>query len=192
MKPSRTPVRRGPFQVNASGGQWWPLDPRPEDFAIGDIAHHLSMICRYGGAPTSFYSVAEHSVLVSQHVPLELALHGLLHDAAEAVVGDAIKPIKMLAEWKAVRRVEDLNFQSICEAFGLEWNAEIEHVVAEVDRRIVIDECLAVIANGADYLTLKGYDLSERLDADVVAYSPERAEVMFLLRWEELTVGSRP
>ena len=192
MKPSRTPVRRGPFQVNASGGQWWPLDPRPEDFAIWDIAHHLSNICRYGGAPTSFYSVAEHSVLVSQHVPLELALHGLLHDAAEAVVGDAIKPIKMLAEWKAVRRVEDLNFQSICEAFGLEWNAEIEHVVAEVDRRIVIDECLAIIPNGADYLHLKGYDLSERLDADVVAYSPERAEVMFLLRWEELTLGSRP
>jgi hypothetical protein len=178
--------RKGPFQVNASGGRWWPLDPRPDDFAMEDIGHHLAMICRYGGAPRFFYSVAEHSVLVSRHVPPELALHGLLHDAAEAVVGDTIKPIKVLSEWDAVRRIEDRNFRAICTRFGLDWSPEIEAIVSDVDRRLVIDECLALIPNGADYLRSKGCDLSEALGAEVLGYTPERAECAFLLRWWEL------
>lgn len=180
--------RNGPFQVNASGGQWWPLDPRPEDFSIEDIAHHLAQICRYGGAPRHFYSVAEHSVIVSYHVPPPLALHALLHDAAEAIVGDTIKPIKMLAEWEPVRRVEDQNFQALCQRFGLEWSPEIDEVVGEIDGRLVIDECLALIPRGEDYLRLKGYDLGQALGADIAAYSPERAEVAFLLRWHQLTL----
>lgn len=180
--------RRGPFQVNASGGRWWPLDPRPEDFSIEDIAHHLAMICRYGGATRYFYSVAEHSVLVSRHVPPHLALHGLLHDMAEAVVGDTIRPIKTLPEWEAVRRVEHQNFRALCQRFSLEWSQEIEDVVSDVDHRLVIDECLTLIPFGEDYLRLKGYDLSKALGADIVGYSPERAEVAFLLRWHELTL----
>ena len=180
--------RRGPFQVNASGGRWWPLDPRPEDFSFGDVAHHLAMICRYGGAVREFYSVAEHSVLVSQHVPPELALHGLLHDMAEAVVGDTIKPIKTLPEWDAVREVEERNFRALCTAFALEWTEEIGAIVSEVDKRIVIDECLALIVNGEDYLQLKGYPLDQALGADIAAYQPAMAEVVFWLRWEELTL----
>lgn len=179
--------RRGPFQVNASGGRWYPLDPRPEDFSIEDIAHHLAMICRYGGAPRHYYSVGEHSVLVSRHVPAELALFGLLHDAAEAVVGDTIKPIKILREWEAVRRVEALNDTAIARRFGLKWTPAIAEVVAEIDRCLVIDECLALIPSGAEYLVGKGYNLADRLGADVAAYSPERAEVAFMLRWAELT-----
>lgn len=136
-------------------------------------------------------SVAEHSVLVSQHVPPELALHGLLHDAAEAVVGDTIKPIKTLPEWEAVREVEERNFRAICFAFDLEWTPEIADVVMEVDRRIVIDECLALIPNGEKYLALKGYDLTQVLGADIAAYQPAMAKVAFLLRWEELTVERR-
>lgn len=181
--------RTGPFRVNASGGQWWPLDPRPDDFSIEDIAHHLALTCRYGGATRFFYSVAEHSVLVSYHVPPHLALHGLLHDAAEAVVGDTIQPIKMLPEWEAVRRVEDLNFRAICRRFGLAWGSEIDEVVGEVDRRLVTDEVEALIPGGAAYLEQKGWPMGERLGADVVAYSPERAEVAFMLRYLELTEG---
>ena len=155
-----------------------------------DIGHHLAMICRYGGASRFFYSVAEHSVEVSRHVPAELALHGLLHDAAEAIVGDTIKPIKMLPAWEAVRQVEDLNFRAICTRVGLEWSPEIEAIVSEVDRRIVVDECLVLIPSGAGYLRGKGYDLSERIGADIIGFSPERAKVSFLLRWWEL-VGER-
>lgn len=179
--------RQGTFHVNASGGRWWPLDPRPEDFDIETIAHHLAMTCRYNGATRFFYSVAEHSVLVSRHVPRHLAVYGLLHDAAEAVVGDTIHPIKVLPAWKVVRRIEDINFQAICTRFGLEWDAEVEGIVHEVDTRIVTDECRALIPGGAEYLKAKRWE-HEALGADIVGYSPERAKVAFLLRWHELVM----
>lgn len=67
-----------------SGALYWPMDPRPEDVNILDIAHSLSMQCRYTGHVSKFYSVAEHSVHVSNIVPKELAMCGLLHDATEA------------------------------------------------------------------------------------------------------------
>jgi uncharacterized protein len=76
--------------------------PRPEDIDIRDIAHALSQICRYGGHCHKFYSVAEHSLLVADVIeanyasfkPIELA--GLLHDAAEAYLGDLITPLKKI------------------------------------------------------------------------------------------------
>ncbi len=180
--------RQGPFQVNASGGRWWPLDPRPEDFEIGDIAHHLAMSCRYGGATRFFYSVAEHSVLVSRFVPPEFALHALLHDAAEAVVSDVIRPLKTLPAFDEFRRVEAVVADRIAQRFGLVWSPEAHALVDAIDRRIPIDECLALIPNGEEYLRAKGYDLTQKLGADVAAFSPERAEIAFLLRFEELSL----
>ena len=71
-----------------------PLDLTPQDVDIRDIAHHLSNMCRWQGATRHFYSVAEHCVHVSRLVPTGYALLALLHDAAEAYMGDAIRPIK--------------------------------------------------------------------------------------------------
>lgn len=63
------------------------------------IAHHLSQLCRYAGATTRFYSVAEHAVLVSRRLraqgyDVSVQLAGLHHDDAEAFLGDVGSALK--------------------------------------------------------------------------------------------------
>lgn len=89
-----TTARKGDWMQTFTGRQYWPLDPRAGDVDIDDIAHHLAMICRFCGACSRHYSVAEHSVYVSRLVPPELALPALLHDASEAYCNDIVRPVK--------------------------------------------------------------------------------------------------
>jgi hypothetical protein len=76
-----------------TGRRFYPCDPRPEDVDIIDIALALGNMSRYLGH-CRFYSVAEHSVMVSHVVPSGFELEGLLHDAEEAYVHDFIRPWK--------------------------------------------------------------------------------------------------
>jgi 5'-deoxynucleotidase YfbR-like HD superfamily hydrolase len=70
-------------------------NPQPdEDISIVDIARGLSHCCRFAGQLRDFYSVAQHSVLVSTLVESNLRLSALLHDASEAYIGDLSRNLK--------------------------------------------------------------------------------------------------
>lgn len=105
------------------GRAFYPLDPRPEDLDIDDIAHALSMVCRFGGHCRKFYSVAEHSVRVADAVRAEGtrrdAFHALLHDASEAYLGDIVWPLKQADEMRGYKAIERALEACIAKRFGL-------------------------------------------------------------------------
>ena len=80
----------------ASGRAFYPLDPRPKDVCIEDIAHALSMSCRFNGHTRELYSVAQHCVLGALWMEgsREERLAFLLHDATEAYLPEVTRPVK--------------------------------------------------------------------------------------------------
>lgn len=112
-----------------SSGRYYDL-AEPGPLTIEEVAHALAHICRFTGHCKDFYSVAQHSVLVSYLVPPEHSLQGLLHDAVEAVVGDMASPLKALVpEYKAIEvRCE----QAILAGFGLAWPLHDEVKTADL------------------------------------------------------------
>lgn len=89
-----SPKRIGDFIITYTGLRCHPLDPRPEEICLEDIATALSNECRYGGHIVPLFSVGQHSVLVAMHLPHWLRKVGLMHDAAEAYLKDIPRPIK--------------------------------------------------------------------------------------------------
>lgn len=129
--------RPGDFMQTFSGRKFWPLDPRSDEVHIEDIAHALSMQCRYGGHCTRFYSVAEHSVLMARtFANRDLALWALLHDAAEAYVADVPRPLKRFLP--GYKEAENKVMAAICDRFGLPH--EMPERVKYADECILADE----------------------------------------------------
>ena len=120
------------------------IDPDPNDIDIVDIAHALSHECRYGGHVGDFVSVAQHSVLVSQHCESDDALWGLLHDASEAYLGDIVKPLKITGAFRQYRGLERRMQAAICAHFGLPALEPLS--VRRVDKALVAIEARDLIA----------------------------------------------
>jgi 5'-deoxynucleotidase YfbR-like HD superfamily hydrolase len=161
-----------------SGGTFSFSSPNPEDIRIGDIAHALSLQCRFNGHVNDFYSVAEHSVLVSDILmrrtqnPLS-ALSGLLHDAAEAYIGDVVSPLKhLLTEYLEYEKIVE---RCISARFGVPFPHS--YLIREADKEALAHE----FANLAPFA--KGGQRKKSL-------SPAESEALFLDRFEKLKSAS--
>lgn len=176
-------TRFGDWLQTYSGGRIYPLDPRPEEIHIEDIAHALSLLCRFGGHCTEFYSVAQHSVVVSRIVPPPLALQGLLHDASEAYIVDVPRPIKRDEGMSFYRFAERQLQAAIYRRFGL---SEEDHAdIKLADNRALAQEHRDLMATCPhDWPSLDGL---EPLPFVLSAWSPAIAERVFLETFRELT-----
>jgi hypothetical protein len=177
-------MRHGHFIQTYTGITYYPADPRPLDVCIEDIAHALSMLCRYTGHCKFFYSVAEHSMrvadLVSLHGP-EVEIQALLHDAAEAYCNDISRPLKRSLH--DYRIVESLNDIAVRDRFDL----PIKHdpLVKEADNDMLHCEYRALMKNPLP----EGIPGVFRRDVCIIGYSPEYAEEKFLNRFHHLYKG---
>lgn len=147
---------------------------------IKEIAHALSNLCRFNGHCRFFYSVAEHCVNVSKHAPDEFALWGLLHDAAEAYVGDHVTPLKTQQQ-KEIER--DIN-ERIALAFNLQF--PIPKEIHEIDLRMLATEAYELMPSKGTYWSLL-IDVPRIDDVSIAGREPWFAKEEFLLRFEELT-----
>lgn len=154
----------------------------PEQCAIDIevIAHALSNQCRFGGHCREFYSVAQHSVLVSYLVPAEHALKALLHDAAEAYLVDVPSPIKPLIPGYSVleRRVHEAVFA----AFGL--TPELPPEVRHCDLVALATEKRDLMPEDGPWALLEGVSTDPY---EIVPLMSQTAKKLFLDRFYELT-----
>lgn len=179
-----TPSTHTDWIQTFTGKQFFPFNPQPEQIDILDIAHALSNLCRYGGHTESFYSVAQHSYLVSLIVPREDALRGLLHDASEAYLIDVPRPIKHHAAMQPYRETEDLILTTIYHRFGLVTLDPPSIKIADREMLRTEQRDLMKPAPVAWQDSREG----ARTDFDIIPWTPDYAEHQFLKRFEEVRI----
>lgn len=174
---------RGDWMQTYTGRQFYPASPLPEEVDREDIAHALSLLCRYGGHVDRFYSVAEHCVLMSYAVPEADALAALLHDATEAYVVDVPRPLKRMLG--AYRAMEQVVWLAIARHFGLP--PDLPASVHEADDRICLTERDALMRRTRHAWHQDGR--MEPLPVEITGWSPGDAERFYLDRLDELLDG---
>lgn len=111
----------------------------PDNLSILDVAHALSMQCRYGGHCLQFYSVAEHCRLLYDWCRVfarSYRYDALMHDATEAVLQDIPRAVKgLLPDYKRIEA-------QVEQVFAKRWmfTAPVPALVKEIDNRILLDE----------------------------------------------------
>lgn len=156
--------------------------PTPESICIEDIAQALSHECRFAGHLPQFYSVAQHSVLVSRIVSPEFALEALLHDAHEAYCKDIPSPLKrLIPDYRGIENSIDF---VIRHKFGLpaELSPDVKHadlVMLATERRdLGIDD-------GERWPMLDGIEPAEIVIE--IPLLPAQARGQFAQRYFEIT-----
>lgn len=164
-----------------SGRAFNPTEPHSDSIVIQDIAHSLSMQCRFSGHVKVFYSVAQHSVLASYLCHPDDALWGLLHDASEAYLVDIPSPLKRSGLFDNYIELEKKVMNAIVDRFDLPR-----------------DEPASVKVADKTLLSMEARDLMSPLHPDwhnpiepppfhIMPLPPAEAEDLFMKRFYELT-----
>ena len=178
--PERTNTN---YIETASGKKFWTLNPIVDDIDIMDIAHALANKCRFTGHCKRFYSIAQHSVLVSQLVSDIYALEGLLHDAAEAYMPDLAYPLRGgFCNWE---EIENRVHTAIAKRFRLIHPYPVE--VNIVDRKIVRDEAWSLMhSQGKDWPGSR-----EKFGMRVRPWSAEESKERFVEQFQTILESGR-
>ncbi len=181
-QPTNQPARDEGWIATASGRRVYFGERRRENrYSIEDIAHGLAHICRFAGQCPTFYSVAQHSVLVAEQVMERtgeawLAKAAMLHDAAEAYMADIPRPLKlMLPGYKAL---EKALAASIFRQFRLAY--PFANIIQAVDNAILATEAREFgMADRGDW------DVPDAIDGiEIEPWGPDEAKASFLDEWQ--------
>ena len=171
-----------------------PLKITADDIDIRDIAHSLSLTNRFTGHTPVPYSVAQHSVLVSDLCSTENALWGLLHDAPEAYLADISRPVKLMlkeifGDW--LKEIDTEIMHAVCDRFSIPYKEPAE--VKRADDNALANEAFSFFGNTPNYKSWhhrfeNGY---EKLPYKVVPTDWHIAELSFLRTYSAIRDGER-
>ncbi|MGZ8505707.1 MAG: hypothetical protein ACXWW0_00240 [Bacteroidia bacterium] len=150
-------------------------NPSIEMITRRDIVTALSKICRFGGHVPKHYSVAQHTVLVMLLAPAHLQQAALLHDAAEAYLGDVIKPLKVLLG-DAYANLEHTFEKLIFEKFNVDINL-LQKIKSYDMKALEMEHEYFRDINKAPFekmFRFKGFHMP-------VVWNPAQAEIMFTI-----------
>ena len=181
-------MKRNGFVQETYTGEFWAFDPQSEDVNIEDIAHGLSLICRYAGQCKHFYSVAQHCLNVCKDLKdlgydKNIQLYGLLHDATEVYISDLPKPFKVtIPEYnKAEARIEE----AILQRFNLPpYNETLKQIIKVSDNEVLYNEAKVLMNNKDNWATK---NLRRELDIDTSFRDMKEVEKEYLKTFKELT-----
>ena len=166
-----------------TGKKVYPLEMTPNDICIEDIAHSLSLQCRFSGHSGVFYSVGQHSVLVANNCPKHLRLKGLLHDASEAYLVDIPRPLKNLPEFSLYRKFEEKIQNTIFGKYGL--SDGIPDEVHYADNLLLATEARILLGK-----LLPGWNpVTPYLKEEILPLCPADAEKLFLDSFSKFKKG---
>jgi uncharacterized protein len=163
-----------------SGKRFTPTAPIPGAIVIQDIAHSLSMQCRFTGHVERFYSVAQHSVMVSYICDMKDAKWGLLHDASEAYLIDVPRPLKRSGNFDAYLDYEKTMQKAVCQRFFL--SEEEPESVKRADKILLATEARDLMGP----LHPDWHVDDKPLAFTIEPASPQEAKIMFMKRFCEL------
>jgi uncharacterized protein len=156
------------------------VHPDPDSIEIKSIASALSKVCRFGGHCPQFYSVAEHSIhatalACSEGYTGDALLAVFLHDAAEAYIGDMVKPLKvtMPQYGEAEQRIE----AAIQAAFGVDFTKWMD-VIKRFDRAMLKAEKVTMWPEDTEKWA--GFSEIEDRVVKFQFWEPSQAEMQFL------------
>lgn len=114
--------------------------PTTDMIFLEDIAEALSRTCRWNGHVP--ISVAEHSYNVYVECEDRDGVHALLHDAAEAYLGDIPTPLKrmMSVGIEPFVDVEERILRTIYGTLGVKYDQEALDRVLQVERKLLVSE----------------------------------------------------
>lgn len=166
-----------------------PLNLRPEQVNVIDIAHSLSNQCRFTGHVREFYSVGQHSVLCAEFArdtrgTPEHQLTLLLHDGSETYLSDLARPVKHAAGLgDTYRFIENAIQAVVAERFGLVY--PFPEYVHKFDNALLLREQQDLMPRFRHIESKLVYD------KPITGWAPGEAKERFLALYTELT-GETP
>jgi len=165
----------------------------PRDLRISDIAHSLSLLCRFGGHCSRFWSVAAHCLICCRQANMDgmssmVQFGCLLHDAAEAYWQDLGAPHKRCQGMEGYVRRLELTQELIYNSFGAKLNEEERCQVKYIDLRVLAAEASLLMRDkGKEWLVLENVEPAQLTYRDVNwLSSPKIVENMYINEFSRL------